>query len=201
MEILRVPVVYDFASTLCYVAHRVMQRMAGDLDELSLVLDWTPVDLARMTGWTRGAVVEGPRRDNALRVARDLGVTLRMPAIWVDSREVNAVALALAGHEREPTWRERVFSAIYEEGRIPDEGDFVESLGRELDLDARSLCGDAHIAALDDATRRAHEAEVTGVPTFMLDRWPFGGIQEIATMRSLLGRWAAKKRQRPSEQI
>ena len=32
------------------------------------------------------------------------------------------------------------------------------------------------------------------VATFMLDRWPFGGIQEIATMRSLLGRWAAKKR-------
>ena len=194
MEVLRVPVVYDFASTLCYVAHRVMERMAGELAEIGIALDWLPVDLVRITGWTRGAVVEGPRRDNALRVAQDLGVSLKMPAVWIDSREVNAVSQALAGTDREPTWRERVFSAIYEEGRSPDEADFVDSLGRDLDLDARALCTPEQLAALDDATEKAQRAEVAGVPTFMLDRWPFGGIQEIATMRSLLGRWAAKKR-------
>ena len=114
MECLRVPVVYDFASTLCYVAHRVMERMAGDLDDLGIELAWTPIDLARITGWERGAVVEGPRRANALRVARDLGVTLHMPTHWIDSRAVNAVALGLTDGTREVSWRERVFCAIYE---------------------------------------------------------------------------------------
>jgi predicted DsbA family dithiol-disulfide isomerase len=171
-----------------------MERMAGELEEIGIDLDWSPIDLVRITGRARGAVVEGPRRDNALHVAQDLGVSLKMPALWIDSREVNAVALALAGTDREPTWRECVFSAIYEEGRSPDRADFLDSLDRELDLDARALCTPEKLTALDDATRKAHRSEVTGVPTFMLDRWPFGGIQEIATMRSFLGRWAAKKR-------
>ena len=45
----------------------------------SLRLDWRPVDLVKITGWKRGIVVEGPRRENALRVADELGVTVRMP--------------------------------------------------------------------------------------------------------------------------
>ena len=45
MERLRVRVYYDFASTLCYVGYRVMQRMRSDLDALAIVLDWTPLDL------------------------------------------------------------------------------------------------------------------------------------------------------------
>ena len=35
---------------------------------------------------------------------------------------------------------------------------------------------------------------MTGVPTFMLDEWPFGGIQEDRTMRALFARYARKKR-------
>ena len=59
---LRVAVHYDFASTICYVAHRVMQRMAGDLEALGIELTWTPLDLAALVGWRRGETVDGPRR-------------------------------------------------------------------------------------------------------------------------------------------
>ena len=52
-----VPLYYDFASTLCYVAHRVLQRMEGELAELALELVWTPVDLVRLTGWPRDAEI------------------------------------------------------------------------------------------------------------------------------------------------
>jgi predicted DsbA family dithiol-disulfide isomerase len=48
--------------------------------------------------------------------------------------------------------------------------------------------------ALGERTREARAAEVIGVPTFMLGRWPFGGIQEECIMRSLLTRWAEKQR-------
>ena len=39
---------------------------------------------------------------------------------------------------------------------------------------------------------------IVGVPTFLLDGWPLGGIQEEFTMRSLLQRFV-RKRQRQTE--
>jgi 2-hydroxychromene-2-carboxylate isomerase len=77
----RVPVrvYYDFASSLSYVAHRVMERMGEELVALAVDLEWTPLDLTRITGWPRGSPIEGYRRDNALRVARELGVEVRLP--------------------------------------------------------------------------------------------------------------------------
>jgi predicted DsbA family dithiol-disulfide isomerase len=198
-ERIRVGVYYDFASSLCYVAHRVMQRLEGDLESLSLELVWTPLDLCRLTGWPRGAPIEGYRRENALRVARELEVDVRMPGHWVDSRAANGTALALAGTVHEPAWRERVFSAIHEEGRFIDAPGTLEALARDLRIDLDELYRGADSDLLAAATDRARAAEVTGVPTFMLAEWPIGGIQEPAVMRSLLGRWAAKQRRKPDE--
>lgn len=193
-EPLRVPVYYDFASTLCYVAQRVTGRMADALAELAIELVWTPIDLATITGWLRGAEVDAMRRANALRVARDLRVEVRMPRLWADSRDAGAVALALAGSSREASWRERIFSAIYEEGRSLDGREALVPLARDLGLDLAELLTPAALEGLVEETRRARELEVTGVPTFLLGEWPFGGIQEEATLRSLLSRWAARQR-------
>jgi predicted DsbA family dithiol-disulfide isomerase len=193
-RVLRIPVHYDFASSLCYVAHRVMQRMAGELEALQIELEWTPVDLTRIAVWRRGDAIEGIRRDNALRVARELDVPVRMPSRWMDSRPAMAAALALDGTGREATWRERVWTAVYEEGRMLDEPGELERLGRELELDVAPLVDPPHVEALEVRTLCALEAEVTGVPTFVLNGWPLGGIQAEATMRSILERFAARKR-------
>jgi predicted DsbA family dithiol-disulfide isomerase len=193
-ELLRVPVYYDFASTLCYVAQRVTGRMADELAALAVELAWTPIDLATLTGWTRGAEVNGPRRANALRVARDLRVEVRMPRQWLDSRLAGAVAAELAGTPREPSWRERVFSAVYEEGRSLEGREALAPLARDLGLELEPLLTPAALARLDEQTRRARELEVTGVPTFLLGTWAFGGIQEERTLRSVLSRWAARQR-------
>jgi predicted DsbA family dithiol-disulfide isomerase len=196
MQRLRVPVYYDFASSLCYVAHRVMERLAGPLDDLGIELAWTPLDLTGLAGFRRGAALEGPRRANVLRVAQELGVPVRIPACWMDSREANAVGLALAstGSPREPTWRERVFSSIQEEGRSLDESGAVARLAGDLGLELAELLSPERLDALERETARARDDQVTGVPTFMLDGWALGGIQEDATMLSLLGRWAARRR-------
>ena len=191
---IEVPARYDFASTLCYVAHRVMGDLEEELGELGVMLVWQPLDLTRLTGWRRGASLTGPLRDNALRVARELGVTVRMPTRWIDSREANAGALALAGTPSEPAWRERVFSAIHEEGRCPDEPGVLDALLRDLSLERGALCGPEALARLEKETELAREGQVTGVPAFVLDGWPLTGIQHTATMRSLFTRWVAKKR-------
>jgi predicted DsbA family dithiol-disulfide isomerase len=192
----RVPVrvYYDFASSLSYVAHRVMERLDAELTALAVDLDWAPLDLTGITGWPRGAAIEGPRRANALRVARELRVAVRMPTRWPDSRPANAVALALAGTPQAPAWRERVYSAIHEEGRCLDDPGILDALGRDLGIAAAELADPGGLAALAAESSRARRANVTGVPTFLLSEWPIGGIQEERVMRSLLERWAQKVR-------
>jgi predicted DsbA family dithiol-disulfide isomerase len=186
----RVRVDYDFASSLCYVAHRCMERLKAPLEELGIRLDWSPLDLTRITGWRRGAEMDEIRRANVRRVARELCVPLVIPRTWQDWRRAHAVAL-LAPPEREATWRERVWSAVYEEGRELA----ADALAAELGLALSDEALTAGLERLEERTRSAAEQEVTGVPNFMLGAWPFGGIQTDETMLSILGRFASKHRE------
>ena len=44
-------VYYDFASTLCYVAHRVLSRIEDEITELGVELEWRPIDLTMAAPW------------------------------------------------------------------------------------------------------------------------------------------------------
>jgi predicted DsbA family dithiol-disulfide isomerase len=191
---LRVPVYYDFASSLCYVAHRVMERMGEELVGLGIELAWTPVDLTRMSGWRRGDAIDGVRRENALRVAKELEVPLRMPERWMDSRAAAAVALGLRGTQAAAAWREAVFARVYREGRPLDGPGELEHLAGRAALDLRELASPRALERIEVETLLAIEAQVTGVPTFMLGEWPLGGIQTPDTMRSLFERYVRKRR-------
>jgi len=94
-DLVPIPVYYDFASALCWVAHRVVDRMQGAFEGLGLEPRWRPVDLTRLSGWRRGRPIEGVSRQNALRVSEELEVPLRLPGYWIDSRAASAVALGL----------------------------------------------------------------------------------------------------------
>jgi len=192
---LPIPVYYDFASTICYVAHRVMERIAVEVEAAGLALEWRPVDLTMIAGWRRGVAVEGPRRDNALRVARDLGVAARMPARWLDSRPAHAVTLALASPEKEAAWRERMWTAVFEEGRAVEDDAEIARLATDLEIDLDELDLATRRRQLEIDTQRARAAGVTGVPTFLLGVWPMGGIQDQTTMLQLLQRFARKQRE------
>lgn len=192
---LTIPVHYDFSSTICCVAHRVLERMRDDLDAMRVALEWRPLDLVAITGWRRGAVVEGPRRENALRVAAELEVVVRMPAVWLDSRPAHVVALSLSGTRHEAAWRERVWSAVFEEGRDIGAAGEVERLAEDLELPRGSLPDLQDFSRLDAVTEAAREADVIGVPTFHVG-FPLGGIQEPATMLLLFRRWVEKQAQR-----
>ncbi len=197
MSVARIPIHFDFASTLCYVAHRVMGAMGHDLEALGIELCWTPVDLTQLTGWPRGADVPDLRRENAERVARDLAVPVVVPRVWPDSRAANASALLAeeAGAVRAAAWRERVWSALFEERRDLDDPSEVARLAHRAGFafEPGDLAGAAE--ELERRTLLAAAEEVTGVPTFMLDRWAFGGIQSPETMRSIFERWVVRRAQ------
>jgi predicted DsbA family dithiol-disulfide isomerase len=194
----RIPVYFDFASTLCYVAHRVMATMVHDLDALGIELCWSPVDLTRITGWRRGADVPEPRRHNAERVARELAVPVTVPRVWPDSRAANASLLLVegAGGGRDAAWRERLWTALFEEHRNLDAPEQVAQLAARAGF---SFAPEDLTRAAEELERRTLQAaaeEVTGVPTFMLDQWAFGGIQSPETMRSIFERWVQRRTRR-----
>jgi predicted DsbA family dithiol-disulfide isomerase len=194
-RVVRVRVHYDFASSLCYVAHRVIQRMAGALEELGLALEWSPLELARLVGpYRAGAKLSDSRRENAQRVASELGVTVAVPQVWPDTRAANAAAFSAERAGRGAGWRERIFTAVFEEGRHAlDDGD-VLALARELDLYLLPRDLGRGRGELELHTELAREAQVSGVPTFMLGAWPFGGIQTEDTMKRVLERFAQRTR-------
>jgi predicted DsbA family dithiol-disulfide isomerase len=189
-----VPVHYDFASALCYVAHRSTARLAAFLDELELELRWTPVELGRITGWRAGEPLAAARRANARRVAQELGVPLRMPATWTDAGGAGAAAILLERGPHEAAWRERVFSARFEEGRDVGAPEVLGEIAAELGLAFADEALEEARVELRRRTERAALDDVTGVPTFVLGRWPLGGIQDDDTMRRLLARFASRAR-------
>jgi predicted DsbA family dithiol-disulfide isomerase len=192
---LRVRVHYDFASSLCYVAHRALARLAGPIEALGIELAWTPLELSRLVAPHRpGAPLDEMRRANAARVAAELGVEVRVPRIWPDVNALGAVALLADAEGHGTRWRERAFSAVFEEGRVSLDAAAALGRAREVSL---ALEPEALAAAFDELERRteaAREEQVSGVPTFMLGSWPFGGIQTDETMLRVFERFAAKAR-------
>jgi len=192
-----VPVVirlyYDFASSLCYVAHRVVERLLPETRRIGVEFEWTPLDLAALLNWRRGARVPADRIANVERVADELGVPLRIPERWLDSRAAMAIGLATSAPERAATWRERVFTAVFEEGVDPGEVPECLRLAQQIGLEVDEDRIEAGYDALELHTRTAADQEVTGVPTFMLGQWPFGGIHDERAMISILERFVERR--------
>jgi predicted DsbA family dithiol-disulfide isomerase len=192
---LEVRVHYDFASTLCYVAHRALAKLAEPIASLGLALRWTPLDLTRLVGPHRaGAPIDELRRGNAARVAEELGVAVRVPRVWPDARALGAAALLAEPLGRGESWRERAFSAVFEEGLLEADAEAAARLARDLSLELAPSAIEDALATLDLRTEEARAEQVTGVPTFMLGTWPFGGIQSDDTMLRVLERFARKAR-------
>jgi 2-hydroxychromene-2-carboxylate isomerase len=190
-----VPLYYDFASTLCYVAHRVLGRIAQPLEELGIELCWTPIDLAGLLNWKRGHPVSTERRANATRVSQELGVSLSVPPCWLDSRTAMALTLRIDAPELEAGWRERMWSLIFETESPLELDERCIAVAEQLGLDVSHSEIEAGNAELEKRTLEAAAASVVGAPTLLLGGWPIGGIQEAETMLSMLGRYARRVRE------
>ena len=50
-DVVTIRLYYDFASTLCYVAHRVLTEVEGRIAEAGVELEWCPLDLTMIVPW------------------------------------------------------------------------------------------------------------------------------------------------------
>ncbi len=191
-----VPIYYDYASSLCYVAKRVMAQLNGQLE---IELLWKGVQISRRhQGWKNGEMIGDEAKGKIFRVARETGVPLRVPERWLDS----ASALAGAEFAREQgkfaEYHDAIFAAVFAEGK--DIGDLQTLLGlaERIRLPVAELEQALKTGAFTERVKE-NEAEATtlgivGYPTFMLGAFPLIGIQPAETMRLLIRRYIDQAR-------
>lgn len=196
METVRIRLYYDFASTLCYVVHRILSEAGPQLEKLGVELEWRPIDLTESVPWDRGDSFADNVRNAVRDTARSLGIHVEMPDPWLDSRPASEIALQITHPTSEGNWRKSVFSAIFEHGEhqlTPQ----LEALAVDL-IDGPSSAdpasSDPRYALVEESTREAGALGVVGVPTMLLDDWLIGGVYDGDSMLSIFEQLADQYR-------
>ena len=195
-----VPIYYDYASSLCYVAKKVMEQLQ---DKLAIELLWKGVQISRRhQGWKNGEMIGDEAKGKIFRVARETGIALRVPERWLDS----SYALEGAEFAREQgkfqSYHDRVFAAIFEEGKdvgnLPTLLALAESIGLSVGKMEQALTIRTFAAQVKENEAEAATFGVVGYPTFLLGEFPLIGIQPAETMRLLIQRYVDQKQQQIS---
>lgn len=192
-----IPVYFDYASTLCFVAWRAVAPVEAKLEVL---LRWLPVHIAaQAAAIAPGTAIPPEVHDRVQRVAAELGVDVRVPERWLDSRAAleGAVFAEQAGRSR--PYHEGVFHAIYEAGEDPADRRTLVRVAGEAGLPIGAFMefiatrkGAPQLAA---NAADARERGVAGYPAFLLGDCPLTGIQSPETMELLFGRHVARARE------
>ncbi len=194
-----IPVYFDYASTLCYIAWRIVRELEPELGFDAL---WKGVPIALRDHRTKAGRTLGPQeRDKVLMVVAETGVAVAPPEQWIDS------AAALEGAElareagRFAAYHEGVFRAAFEQRHDIARPPVLDEIAERAGLDRARFRADleAHRMAPVIAAHK-HEADTfsaLGYPTFILGDFPLTGIQPIDTMRMLFARFLNQRASEP----
>jgi predicted DsbA family dithiol-disulfide isomerase len=199
MNRIRVPIYFDYASTLCYIAWRIVSELERELHFEAL---WKGVPISLRDRSARGGRVVSPReREKILLVAAETGVAVAPPRRWTDS------GLALQGSElaREAdafrAYHDAVFRAVFEQGRDTGDIEVLTAIAAAAGIDStrfRAGLEAGRMAAVLDANRReADQFSAFGYPTFILGDFTLTGIQPKDSMRLVLSRYIARRAAEP----
>jgi predicted DsbA family dithiol-disulfide isomerase len=186
-----IPIYFDYASTLCYVAWRIVRELETELEFLPL---WKGVPIRLRDGRARPGNQIGPiERMKVLTALAETGVSVQPLDHWIDSD----AALEGAELAREagvlPLYHERVFRSLFEYRADIAEPNLLTQIARECGLDSARFCADLTARRMapqiDTNKQEADRLSALGYPAFVLGDFPLIGIQPIATMRLLLRRF------------
>lgn len=194
-----IPIYFDYASTLCYVAWRIVSELEREMGFTAL---WKGVPIVLRNYRSRpGQPLGEVERGKIRSVAVQTGIPVEPPPRWLDSEP------ALQGSElaREAdafaAYHDAVFRAAFEEHADIGALDELCAIAARAEMDAAHFRGAIERGAM--ATRIAeNKAEADrfsalGYPTFILGDFPLIGIQPKETMRMLLGRFLERRAAEP----
>jgi predicted DsbA family dithiol-disulfide isomerase len=199
MSRLRIPIYFDYASTLCYIAWRIVTPLE---DELGFEALWKGVPIATRDFRAKPGRILGEReRQKVLFVAAETGVRVAPPLSWIDS------VPALQGSEvaRDAgvfrVYHDAVFRAAFDDGDDIADRKLLDAIAERSGIDrskfSAALDSGSMSARLDEHKREADEFSALGYPTFILGDFPMIGIQPIESMRLLLGRFIRQRAEEP----
>ena len=199
MSRIRIPIYFDYSSTLCYIAWRIVTPLEHELGFEAL---WKGVPIATRDFRAKPGRVLGEReRQKVLFVAAETGIPVAPPSSWIDS------TLALQGSEiaRDagvfPAYHDAVFRAAFDQGADIADSRVLDTIAERAGLDRSrfraALDSGAMAERIAEHKREADEFSALGYPTFILGDFPMIGIQPIESMRLLLGRFIRQRTEEP----
>jgi predicted DsbA family dithiol-disulfide isomerase len=195
MERIAIPIYFDYASTLCYVAWRIVRELEAELGFEAL---WKGVPIRlRDNSSSPGNRLGEIERMKVLNVIAETGIQVVPPERWIDS------AAALQGSElaRESDafarYHAGVFRAAFEEQRDIANVEVLSGLAEAAGMDGarfREDIGNQRMAARVAANKEeADRFSALGYPTFIFGDFPLIGIQPKETMRLIIRRYMEQR--------
>ena len=218
LPVVTVEVWSDVVCPWCYIGKRRFERAVAELaGEIEVEIAYRPYQLDPGADPDRsGPVLEayarkfgGPERarqivDHVSAVAAAEGLDFRMDiAQRANTRRAHRLLWLAEGTGHQAALKERLLSAYFHEGL--DVGD-VETLaacaadvGLPADRVAAFLRSDDGVAEVEAGLRAAADAEITAVPTYVIDgRWAVPGAQDTETFVTVLRRVIERRAQDPA---
>src|SRR5579863_2984160 len=195
MTKIAIPIYFDYASTLCYVAWRIVSRLEGELGFIAL---WKGVPIALRNYRMRPGLPLGALELARIRnVAAETGIAVEPPARWLDSdKALQGSELARAAGVF-AAYHDAVFRAAFEERADIGDPDRLSAIAAAAGLDRarfRDEIDRGRMAARLAANKaEADRFSALGYPSFILGDFPLTGIQPIDTMRKLLARFIERR--------
>lgn len=196
MDSIVVPIYFDYASTLCYIAWRIIGELRLELDFEPF---WKGVPIRWRSHSSRPGNALGPIEWAKIAgVITETGVQVVPPGRWIDSDA------ALMGSElaREAcvfdAFHDLAFRHAFELRRDISHLDCLSEIAAAAGMQVDNF-QDAIQRRLTMAQLRANKSEADqfcaiGYPSFVLGEFPLIGIQPKETMRLLLSRFITQRR-------
>lgn len=190
-----IPIYFDYASTLCYVAWRIVSELQMELEFEPL---WKGVPIQwRNSLSTPGKALGAAERAKIATVIAETRVQVTPPDRWIDSEAaLLGSELARQGGVFEP-FHDCVFRSAFELGRDISNLDQLTEIaaGANLNVDAfrQGIRGRVAAAQLLENKSEADRFSALGYPTFLLGEFPLIGIQPKETMRLLFARFLCRR--------
>jgi predicted DsbA family dithiol-disulfide isomerase len=194
-----IPIYFDYASTLCYVAWRIVH-------ELRLELDFEPLWKGVPIRWRNHSSSPGNalgivERAKIATVIAETGVNVTTPERWIDSDA------ALMGSELArqagvfDLFHDSVFRGAFELGLDISDANQLSEMAAAAGMKAvafrQAIQRRLGAPQLMENKSEADQFSALGYPTFMLGEFPLIGIQPKETMRLLLARFLSQRREAP----
>jgi len=199
MERVIIPIYFDYASTLCYIAWRIVSELEGELGFESL---WKGVPTSLRDFKARAGSELGPREyQKVIMVAAETGIRVAPPKTWINS-DAALMGAELAREAKVfPRYHAAVFRAAFDKGLDISKREVLAEIAQRTGMDRDRFLADLQAERMapriSDNKREADGQSALGYPTFILGEFPLIGIQPKDTMRLIFSRYMRQRAENP----